>query len=208
MRLYYTPGTCSLSPHIVAREAGLDIELVAVDLATKLTATGERYAAVNPNGYVPALVLDDGHILTEGPAIVQYLADLAPEAGLIPANGSLGRYDAQSWLNFISTELHKGFAPLWKKDTPAETRRAARETLATRFSHVDQHLAGRRYLLGDSFSVADAYAFTVFNWSKVMAMDLGRWPNITLYLDRILARPKVRQALIVEGLLPEEAEAA
>ena len=208
MRLYYSPGTCSLSPHIVAREAGLDIELVAVDIATKLTQRGERYTQINPKGYVPALVLDNGLILTEGPAIVQLLADAAPAAGLIPAAGTLKRYVAQEWLNFISTELHKGFSPLWRKETSADMRRLARETLATRFSFLDQHLADRPYILGDRFGVADAYAFTVLQWAKVMAIDLGRWANITAYLGRVGARPKVREALIAEGLVPSESEAA
>ena len=208
MRLYYTPGTCSLSPHIVAREAGLEIELVAVDMATKLTQRGERYTQINPKGYVPALVLDDGFILTEGPAIVQLLADLAPSAELIPGPGTLDRYVAQEWLNFISAELHKGFAPLWRKDTSADMRRLARDTLATRFSFLDQHLASRPYILGDRFSVADAYAFTVLGWAKLMAIDLGRWANITAYLERIRLRPKVREALIAEGLIPSESEAA
>jgi glutathione S-transferase len=208
MRLYFTPGTCSLSPHIVAREAGLDIELVAVDIATKTTERGERYTQINPKGYVPALVLDNGFILTEGPAIVQLLADLAPAAELIPGPASLDRYVAQEWLNFISTELHKGFSPLWRKDTPADMRRLARDNLATRFSFLDQHLADKPYILGDRFSVADAYAFTVLQWAKVMAIDLGRWSNVTAYLERIAARPKVRETMIVEGLIPAESEAA
>ena len=208
MRLYYTPGTCSLSPHIVAREAGIALDLVRVDIATHLTEGGERYTDVNPNGYVPALVLDDGFVLTEGPAIVQYLADLAPEAGLVPAAGTRGRYVAQQWLNFVSTELHKGFSPLWHKETPAETRAAAKEQLAKRFGFLDRELAGRPFLLGEAFSVADAYAFTILGWAKYMAIDLGRWPNVAAYVERVAARPKVREAMIAEGLLKPEADAA
>lgn len=202
MRLYYTPGTCSLSPHIVAREAGLEIELVRVDLATRLTEAGDRYTAVNPNGYVPALVFDDGFVLTEGPAIVQYLADLAPAAGLVPEAGTRERYVVQQWLNFVSTELHKGFAPLWKKETPAETRRMARDALAARFSFLDQHLAGRDFIASDRFGVVDAYAYTILRWAAYMAIDLGRWPNLTAYVERVADRPKVQEALVAEGLVP------
>ena len=208
MRLYYTPGTCSLSPHIVAREAGIALDLVKVDIAAHLTESGDRYTEVNPNGYVPALVLDDGYVLTEGPAIVQYLADLAPGSGLVPAAGTRGRYVVQQWLNFVSTELHKGFTPLWHKETPAQTRAAAKAQLAKRFGYLDRELADRPFLLGGSFSVADAYAFTILGWAKFMAIDLARWPSLSAYVARIAERPKVREALIAEGLIEAEAEAA
>jgi glutathione S-transferase len=199
MRLYYTPGTCSLAPHIVARETGADIQLVKVDLATKLTENGEDYRAVNSKGSVPALVLDDGFVLTEAAVVIQYLADRG--AGLIPAAGTLERYVTLQWLNYIATELHKGFAPLWNKETPAEMRRIVTEQLAAKFSFLDQQLAARPYLTGESFSAADAYAFTILGWAKYMRIDLGRWPNLTAFVARIEARPKVREALAAEGLL-------
>ena len=204
MRLYYTPGACSLAPHIVAREADLPFDLVSVDLATKKTADGADYLAVNPKGAVPALRFDDGLVLTEAAVVLQYLADQAPEAGLIPPSGSIERYVTQEWLNFVATELHKGFAPLWRKDTPANVREATKETLAAKFSYLDTILSERPYLAGAAYSVADAYAFTILGWAKFMAIDLARWPNLTAYLARIGARPKVREALAAEGLLPAD----
>lgn len=207
MLLYYTPGTCSLSPHIVAREAGIDLDLVKVDLATKLTDTAADYRRVNPKGSVPALVLDDGRVLTEGPAIVQYLADLRPDSRLAPANGSFGRYRLQEWLNWISTELHKGFSPLWRKDTPPDVQQAAKEMLSLKFAHLDQHLGMSPYLLAE-FSVADAYAFAVLGWAKFFAIDLARWPNLAAYVARLAARPAVRAALVAEGLIAPDVEAA
>jgi glutathione S-transferase len=205
MRLYFTPGTCSLAPHIVAREAGADIELVKVDLASKLTEQGDDYRAVNPKGSVPALVLDDGSVLTEAAVVIQYLADGAPESGLIPPAGTFDRYIAQQWLNYVATELHKGFGPLWHKETPAEMRRIVKEQLAAKFGFLDQELAKRPFLTGHSFGVADAYAFTILGWAKYMAIDLGRWPNLTAFLARIEARPKVRETLVAEGLAAAEA---
>lgn len=205
MQLYYTPGTCSLSPHIVAREAGIDIDLVKVDLATKLTETGADYRRINPKGSVPALALGEGRMLTEGPALVQYLADLRPDSGLAPANGSFERYRLQEWLNWISTELHKTFSPLWRKDTPQDAQQATKDVLAQKFAYLDQHLATSPYLLAD-FSIADAYAFAVLGWAKFFAIDLARWPNVAAYVARIAARPAVRAALVAEGLI--EAEAA
>ena len=204
MRLFYIPGTCSLSPHIVAREAGLDIDLVQVDIATKRTADGLEYRSVNPKGAVPALELDDGQVLTESAVIVQYLADLAPEAGLAPANGSFERYRLQEWLNWISSELHKGFGPLWSKDTPPETQAAAKANLALKFGYLDRHLATREHLLG-GFSVADAYAFAVLGWAAFFAIDLARWPNVAAYVARLAARPAVRRALVTEGLIADAA---
>jgi glutathione S-transferase len=204
MQLYYTPGTCSLSPHIVAREAGIDIELVKVDLASKLTETGADYRRINPKGSVPALALGEGRMLTEGPALVQYLADLRPESGLAPANGSFERYRLQEWLNWISTELHKTFSPLWRKDTPQDAQQATKDVLAQKFAYLDQHLATSPYLLAD-FSIADAYAFAVLGWAKFFAIDLARWPNVAAYVARIAARPAVRAALVAEGLIDAEA---
>lgn len=206
MKLYYSPGACSLAPHIVAREAGLSPELVKVDLAAKLTESGADYRAINPKGAVPALTTDDGTLLTEAAVVIQYLADLAPEAALIPAAGTFERYKALEWLNFIATELHKGFGPLWKPDTPAEMREIVKENLAQRFTFLDRELASRDYLLGHSFTAPDAYAFTILSWAAHMNIDLARWLNVTRYVGRIAARPKVREALIAEGLIKEIAE--
>ena len=205
MRLYYTPGTCSLAPHIVAREAGVDLELVKVDLATKLTEAGEDYRVVNPKGSVPALQLDDGFVLTEAAVVIQYLADLAPASGLLPEAGSRGRYVAQQWLNYVATELHKGFGPLWHKETPAEMRRIVKDQLAAKLGFLDQELSGRPFLTGERFAAPDAYAFTILGWAKFMAIDLGRWPALTAYLARIAARPHVHAALVAEGLIETEA---
>ena len=208
MRLYFAPGTCSLAPHIVAREAGVAVDLVKVDLATKLTGRGDDYRKINPKGAVPALVIEDGTVLTEAAVVIQYLADRAPGAGLIPAAGTLDRYVAQQWLNYVATELHKGFGPLWHKETPAEMRRSVKEQLAAKFSFLDQELSRRPYLAGDSFGVADAYAFTILGWAKFMAIDLARWPNLAAYVPRISERPKVRETLVAEGLIEDEAAAA
>lgn len=208
MRLYYAPGACSLAPHIVAREAGVSIELVKVDLATKKTESGSDFLKVNAKGSVPALVLEDGTILTEAAVVIQFIADLAPEAGLLPARASFDRYRALEWLNFVATELHKGFGPLWRSDTPEAMRVIVKDTLATKFSYLDRHLADREVLLGDSFSAIDAYAFTTLNWAAFMGIDLARWPNVVAYLDRIAARPAVRAAMVAEGLVKEAAEAA
>ena len=206
MKLYYAPGACSLAPHILAREGGVDVELVRVDLATKRTEAGDDFAAVNPKGAVPALLLDDGSLLTEAAIVLQYLADLRPESYLVPAHGSLERYRLLAWVNYVATELHKGFGPLWKQDTPAEMRRIVKDQLAARFSYLDRELASRDFLAGDGFTIADAYAFTILGWAKFMAIDLARWPNLSAYVARIAARPKVREALVAEGLV--EAEAA
>jgi glutathione S-transferase len=207
MQLYYTPGTCSLSPHIVAREAGIEIDLVKVDIATKLTESGADYRRINPKGSVPALALGDGRMLTEGPALVQYLADLRPDSGLAPANGSFERYQLQEWLNWVSTELHKGFSPLWRKDTPQDVQQATKEALALKFAYLDHHLGTSPYLLAD-FSIADAYAFAVLGWAKFFAIDLARWPNVAAYVARIATRPAVRAALVAEGLIAADTEAA
>jgi glutathione S-transferase len=201
MKLYFSPGACSLSPHIVAREAGLPIELERVDNKAKKTASGDDYWQVNPKGYVPALKLDDGDMLTEGPAIVQYLADLAPQAKLIPAAGSKERYHVAEWLNFITSELHKSFSPLFRPNTPDDYKPIVKESLANRFNFIDKHLAGRHYLMGDQFTVADAYLFTVMRWTSVQHIDLARWSNIAAYMGRVAARPKVTEALQAEGLL-------
>ena len=201
MKLYYKAGACSLSPHIVLREAGLDFELERVDLASKKTGSGGDYFGVNPKGYVPALALDDGQLLTEGPAIVQYLADLVPEKRLAPPAGTMERVRLQDWLNFIATELHKGFSPLYNPRAPEEWKSVARELLAKRIALVAERLTGRDYLMGDAFTVADAYLFTVLNWAAFAKVDLSPWPVLGAYQARVAARPAVRAALLAEGLI-------
>ena len=203
MKLYYSPGACSLSPHIVLREAGLAFDLEKVNLKTKQTETGADYRAVNPKGYVPALLLDDGNVLTEGPAIVQYVADLAPERGLAPAAGTLERYRLMEWLNFISTELHKGFGALFNPQTPADWKTFVRGLIGQRLDYVAGHLADRSYLMGDAFTVPDAYLFTVLSWGQWTDIDVGRWPTLKTYAERIVGRPAVRAALAAEKLLKE-----
>lgn len=203
MKLYFSKGACSLSPHIVLCEAGLSFELESVNLATKKTANGDDYWEVNPKGYVPALRLDNGEVLTEGPAIVQYLADMVPDKQLAPAAGSMARYHLIEWLNFISTELHKTFSPLFKPSTPEETKQAARDTIATRLDVVEKQLQGRDYLTGNQFSVADAYLFTIVGWARPMKFDLSRWPAVQAFMQRVAARPAVHAAMVAEGLIKE-----
>ncbi len=208
MKLYYSPGACSLSPHIVARELGLPVQVQKIDNKAKTIEGGGDYWQVNPKGYVPALQLDNGAVLTEGPAIVQYLADQKPESGLVPKAGSFERYRVQEWLNFITSEIHKQFTPLFKPNTPEEYKPIARENLANRFKWLDQQLAGKDYLMGKQFTVADAYLFTVLNWTIPMKIDLKQWPNVAAYVDRVRKRPKVKEAMQEEGLLPKEATQA
>ncbi|WP_431222530.1 glutathione transferase GstA [Serratia sp. L9] len=200
MKLFYKAGACSLSPHIVLREAGLDFTAETVDLAQKKTESGADYLAINPKGQVPALVLDDGSLLTEGVAIVQYLADRVPDRNLIPAAGTLSRYHAIEWLNFVATELHKGFSPLFNPRTPDEYKAIAREKLASQFSYLDSVLEKQHFLLGNRFSVADAYLFTVLRWAKALQFDLTKHANLTAYFDRVAARPAVEATLSAEGL--------
>jgi glutathione S-transferase len=202
MKLYYSPGACSLSPHIVAREAGIPIELDRVDLAAKKIKPGDAdFYAVNGKGQVPTLQLDSGEVLTEGPAIVQYLADQKPASGLAPANGTMARYHLQEWLNFITSDLHKVFAPLFRATTPDEYVKITKENLAGKFTFLDKKLAGKQYLMGDQFTVADAYCFTILNWTKFKDIDLSSWPNVTAYIGRVGSRPKVQEALKAEGLI-------
>lgn len=201
MKLYFSPGACSLSPHIVLRETGLSFELEQVDLRAKKTKNGADFLQINPKGQVPVLALDDGDRLTEGPAIVQYIADKAPESGLVPPAGSKERYRVQEWLNFITSELHKNFSPLFRPNTPDDYKPVAKENLASRFGYLDRHLADRKYLMGDQFTVADAYLFTILNWTKFQSIDLGQWPNVKAYVERVGARPKVQDAMKAEGLL-------
>ena len=205
MKLYYSPGACSLSPHIVARELGIPVELKKVNTKDKTIEGGGDYWKVNGRGYVPALELDNGQVLTEGPAIVQYLADQKPEAGLAPKNGSLERYRLQEWLNFLTSEIHKSFSPLFKPNTPEDYKKIAKDNLATRFDWLDQQLAGKDYLTGKAFSVADAYLFVLLNWTKFQSIDLARWPNLVAFQARVGARPRVQEALQAEGLLKKAA---
>lgn len=199
MKLYFSPGACSLSPHIVLRELGLPFEAIKVDLATKQTADGTDFRTVNPKGYVPVLQLDDGRILTEGPAIVQYLADLVPDRQLAPPNGNWERYRLQEWLNFISTEIHKQFSPLFNAANPDSVKDAQKTRLAQRFGEISPLLEKQDYLTGDRFSVADAYLFTVLGWSRYFHIDLNQWPGIAKFVERVAARPAVAEAMDVEA---------
>ncbi len=202
MKLYYSPGACSLAPHIVAHEAGLPIAIERVDLPKKQIARdGSDFTRINPSGMVPALQFDDGDVLTEGPAIVQYLADQAPATKLVPPAGSRERYHVQKWLNFVASELHKSFSPLFKANTPDAYKAIAKGALAARFAELDAHLSNRQYLMGDQFTVADAYLFTILNWTKFQAIDLAQWSHLKAYRERVAERPKVRDALRAEGLL-------
>ena len=200
MKLYYSPGACSLSPHIVAREAGLTLDLVKTDLKTKKTDDGADFTVVNGKGSVPVLQLDNGQILTEGPAIVQYLADQAPASGLAPAAGTMERYRLQEWLNFITSEIHKSFSPLFNPAASADWKDAAKANLAKRFEYVATSLEGKSYLMGEQFTVADAYLFTVANWGQWVGVDIGQWPNLKAHHARVAARPKVQETLKAEGL--------
>jgi len=208
MKLYFSPGACSLSPHIVLREAGANFELEQVDNKEKKTKTGKDFWQINPKGQVPVLELDDGSKLTEGPIIVQYIADKNPAAGLVPAAGTMERYRVQEWLNFITSELHKTFGPIFRPTTPDEFKKLSRENLGKRFDWLDQQLAGRQYLMGDKFTVADAYLFTILRWAPRVEIDLARWPNLKAYVDRVSARPKVREAMQAEGLIQKAAAAS
>ncbi len=200
MKLYYAPGACSLSPHIVIEEAGLSAQLKKVDLATSQIEGGGDYLLINSKGYVPALELDDGSILTEGPAIVQYLADRKPDSGLMPAAGTIERYRVQEWLNFISSEIHKSFSPLFNPHAAAEWKAGTIDNLRNRLAWLDRTIAGKTYLMGEPFTVADAYLFTVLNWSGLVGLDLTPWPALRAYLERVRSRPKVQATLRAEGL--------
>ncbi len=201
MKLYYSPGACSLSPHIVATEAGVPVEMVKVDLGKHKTESGEDFNAINPKGYVPTLKLDDGTVLTEGPAIVQYLADKNPSSGLAPANGTVERYKVQEWLNFIGTELHKNFGPLFNPATPDAVKEMSKANITKRLAYLNDQLANKQYLMGDKFTVADAYAFTIVNWTNFIKMDLKPYPNVAAFMGRVGARPKVQETLKAEGLM-------
>jgi glutathione S-transferase len=202
VKLYYSAGACSLAAHIVLEETGLSYQAEAVDLRSTphQTASGQLLTDISPKGYVPILVLDSGAVLTEGVAILQYLADLVPEKDLAAENGSLERYQLQSWLNFIATEIHKGFSPLWASGSSEEGKKLALERLSKRFSLLEQQLAGQDYLMGH-FTVADAYLFTCLNWTGFLKVSLQQWPLLQAYMARVADRPFVQAALEAEGLV-------
>jgi glutathione S-transferase len=195
------PGACSLSPHIVANEAGIPMTFDKLDRATRRTESGKDFNTVNPKGYVPALELDDGTLLTEGPAIVQYLADLRPESGLAPPNGTIERYQLQAMLTYIGTELHKTFSPLFNPATLPETRAERTAYALKRFAYIDTVLAGRSYLIGDHFTVADAYLFTVTNWAARVKLDISSYRNLAAFMERVAQRPAVIKSMKEEGLI-------
>jgi glutathione S-transferase len=201
MKLYYSSGACSLSPHIVLLEAGLPYTLVKTDLKTKKTDSGADYLTINSKGAVPALQLDDGRVLTEGPAIVQYLADLKPESGLAPRAGTFERYQLMEILNYLTSEVHKGFSPLFNPESSAEMKEAAVNALTKKFDWLAGFLDKKNFLLGNTFTVADAYLFTVLKWTRIVKIDLAKWPALAAYQARVAQRPKVQAALKEEGLL-------
>lgn len=201
MKLYYSPGACSLASHIALYETGLPFEIDRLIKTTKMTVGGEDFMKINPKGYVPTIKLDDGSILTEGAAVLQYIADQKPDSGLAPKAGTMERYRLQEWLTFIGTEIHKSFSPMFNKDTTEEVKNNARNNLTKRLAHVETQLANKPYLMGDHFTVADAYLFVVVNWSNHVGFDLGPFPKLKEYLARIAARPAVQAAMKAEGLL-------
>jgi glutathione S-transferase len=200
MKLYYSPGACSLSPHIVLNESGLAFTPVLASTKTHKLQDGTDYYTINPKGYVPLLELDSGERLSEGPAIVQYVADQVPAKGLVPPAGTMARYRAQEWLNFISTELHKQYSPLFNAAMPEEAKALFREKLKGRYAWIDTQLEGRKYLLGETFSVPDAYLFTVTRWAGFAGVDLAPYKNLAAFMARMNERPAVQAALKTEGL--------
>ena len=201
MKLYYSPGACSLSPHIALHEAGLAFEPVLASTKTHKLQDGTGYYGINPLGYVPMLELDDGTRLREGPAIVQYIADLAPTKNLAPAAGTLQRYRLQEWLTFIGTEMHKGYSPLFNPNMPEEAKAIFKDKLKSRYEWLDGQFADKQYLMGDHFSVADGYLFTVTNWAKPTGVDIAGFANLQAWHARVAARPAVQEAMKAEGLL-------
>ena len=200
MKLYYAPGACSLAPHIVAAEAGIPLQLERVDLGLRRTETGQDYAHINPKGYVPALQLDDGSVITEAGTLIQYLADQQAGGPLAPPPGSMERYRVLEWISFVATELHKGFGPLWNPKSTLEVRQAVKARLLQRFAFVDAGLARTAFLTGTTFTVADAYLFTIVNWAPMHDIDLAPWPSLQSFMARVAARPKVQEAMRAEGL--------
>lgn len=201
MKLFFSPGACSLSPHISLLEAGLTFTTQKVDTKTKQLDGGGDFLAINSKGYVPVLQLDNGEYLTEGPAIVQYIADQKPDSSLAPKAGTLERYRLQEMLNFITSELHKGFSPLFDPTLSAEVKQVFKDKLGKRFDWLSAHLKDKDYLMGNHFTVADGYLFTVLNWGQWVGIDIAAWPLLAAYQARVSARPKVQQALKAEGLI-------
>ena len=203
MRLYYSPGACSLATHIALREAERSFELVRVDIHTKRLASGEDYCVINPKGYVPALQLDGpgSDILTEAQVVLQYIADLVPEKGLIPPAGTFARYHAMEMLAFISSELHKQFGPLFRPETPAPVQEYQRGKIGARMLYLQERLVDRAYLTGETFSVADCYLYVMLRWCDRFGMDIQEWPNLDDYFHRVAERPSVQGALVAEGLV-------
>lgn len=201
MKLYYSPGACSMAPHIVATEAGLKLDLVKVDIPNKKTADGADFWAVNPKGYVPALQLDSGEVLTEVGVIIQYLADQKPESGLLAKAGSMERYHQMEAINFAATEVHKQLGALFNPKMTPEMREVQMGVIERRFNPLEKSLAGKQFIMGDKFTVADAYLFNVLNWTTPLKIDLAKWPNIQAYMGRVGARPKVQETLKAEGLV-------
>lgn len=200
MKLYYAPGACSLASHIALHETGLPFEIDKYIPATRMTERGEDFTQVNPKGYVPTIRLDDGSILTEGAAVLQYIADRDPASGLAPQAGTMERYRLQEWLTYIGTEIHKTYSPLFNKAVLPEVKERAHELLTRRLAYVETQLANKPYLMGDTFTVADAYLFAVVRWSDRVGFDLARFPRLREYLARIAARPAVQAAMKAEGL--------
>ena len=200
MQLYFAPGACSLASHITLREAGLPFDLKRADTKTKKLSDGSDYYAINSKGAVPALRLDDGQVLTEGVAIMQYIADQKPDSKLLPKHGTIERYRVQEWLNYITSEVHKGFSPLWNPSAHAEVKSYTLANLEKKLDWTNQQLAGKQYLTGDNFTIADAYLYTVINWTYFLGLDLGKWPALKQFHERVAARPKVQEALEAEGL--------
>ena len=201
MKLYYAPGACSLAPHIVAREAGIDLELDKVDWKTKKTESGKDFASVNPKGYVPALELDDGQLLTEGPVIQQYLADKKPASGLAPANGTLERYRLQEMHTYINSEIHKQFGPLFNPSITPEAKEYQFATIRRRLEFIEKGLGNKQFLLGDKFTAADAYLFVMLSWTDHMKIDISALKSLAAYKGRVFARPAVQAAMKAEGLI-------
>ena len=205
MQLYFSPGACSLASHIVLREAGLPFDLKRTDVKTKKLDDGSDYLAVNSKGSVPALRLDDGQVLTEGPAILQYIADQKLESRLAPKSGTLERYRLLEWLNFITSEIHKSFSPLFNPAVDPKVKEYMTQNLEKKFEWLNAQLAGRKFLTGDNFTIADAYLFVVVNWSNFVGIDLARWPALKEFQARVAARPQVQEAMTAEGLIKKAA---
>lgn len=200
MKLYYAPNACSLSPHIVLRESGIPFKMERVDLQKKTTESGVNFLHINPKGSVPVLELDDSVRLTEGPAIVQYIADMVPKTKLAPEAGTFDRYRLQEWLNFISSEMHKTLSPLFSENTPVEYKKMVLETITKRFDFLEKHFSKHRYLMGETFTVADAYLFTIMRWTKYFKIDLKPWPSLVKFMDKVNERPAVQTALHAEEI--------